>query len=148
VIKRRAGGAESGTGSFRGALGPFDEAETESVRPTQSFLLALLAGALVGAAGLFAFGCHGAHPLTPAERGAVIYRSNCSACHNENPNLPGSLGPAIAGSPKELIEARVLHGAYPVGYDPKRRTHIMRPLPWLGPHIDDLTAYLAAAKTD
>lgn len=86
--------------------------------------------------------------MTPAERGAVIYRTNCSACHNENPNLPGSLGPAIAGSPKELIEARVLHGAYPVGYDPKRRTHIMRPLPWLGPHIDDLTAYLAAAKTD
>jgi mono/diheme cytochrome c family protein len=86
--------------------------------------------------------------MTAAERGAVIYRTNCIACHNENPNLPGSLGPAIAGSPKELIAARVLHGAYPVGYDPKRHTHLMRPLPWLGPHIDDLTAYLAAAKTD
>ena len=98
-------------------------------------------------AALVANGCHGAHQMTAAERGAVIYRTNCSACHNENPNLPGSLGPAIAGSPKELIAARVLHGAYPVGYDPKRRTHIMKPLPWLGPHIDDLTAYLAAAKS-
>ncbi|HTT76374.1 MAG TPA: cytochrome c [Candidatus Binataceae bacterium] len=107
----------------------------------------LLVGALIGAAGLVAVGCRGSHMTTAAERGAVIYRSNCSACHNENPNLPGPVGPAIAGSPKDLIAARVLRGAYPVGYDPKRHTHIMRPLPWLGPHINDLTAYLDASKT-
>jgi len=84
--------------------------------------------------------------MTAAERGAIIYRTNCSSCHNENPNLAGSLGPAIAGSPRSLIAARVLHGAYPGGYVPKRHSHIMRPLPWVGPHIDDLTAYLAAVK--
>jgi mono/diheme cytochrome c family protein len=86
--------------------------------------------------------------MSPAERGAVVYRTNCIACHNWNPNLPGALGPAIAGSSKALITARVLHGAYPVGYNPKRHSHIMRPLPWLGPHIDDLTAFLEAAKAN
>jgi mono/diheme cytochrome c family protein len=150
VIKRRAGGVE-----FDGAPGPFDDrrpivvgVEAESGNEAQEplYLSAILACVLIAAAAVAAAGCHGAHQMTAAERGAVIYRTNCSACHNENPNLPGALGPAIAGSPKELIAARVLHGAYPVGYDPKRHTHIMRPLPWLGPHIDDLTAYLAAAK--
>lgn len=148
MIKRRAGSVE-----FDGAPGPFDgrptaiDLEAESGNQAPFYLSAILAGVLMVSAALVANGCHGAHQMTAAERGAVIYRTNCSACHNENPNLPGSLGPAIAGSPKELIAARVLHGAYPVGYDPKRRTHIMKPLPWLGPHIDDLTAYLAAAKS-
>jgi mono/diheme cytochrome c family protein len=148
VIKRRAGG-----GVFDGAPGPFGErratvidVEDASGREAPLYLSAVLACAVMVAAAMVAAGCHG-HQMTAAERGAVIYRTNCSACHNENPNLPGPLGPAIAGSPKELIVARVLHGAYPIGYDPKRRTHIMKPLPWLGPHIDDLTAYLAAAKS-
>jgi mono/diheme cytochrome c family protein len=110
-------------------------------------LLAILIASVTGAAGVIAAGCH-PHAATAAERGAVIYRTNCIACHNANPNLPGSLGPAIAGSPRDLIAARVLHGAYPVGYVPKRHTHIMRPLPWLAPHIDDLTAFLDAAKAD
>jgi hypothetical protein len=107
-------------------------------------LLGILITSITGAAGLVIAGCH-PHMATPAERGAVIYRTNCIACHNANPNLPGSLGPAIAGSPRDLVAARVLHGAYPVGYVPKRHTHIMRPLPWLGPHIGDLTAFLDAA---
>lgn len=114
--------------------------------PTR-FLLALLIASLMGAAGIVAAGCH-PRVATAAERGAVIYRTNCIACHNANPNLPGSLGPAIAGSPPELIAARVMHGAYPIGYVPKRHTHIMRPLPWLGPHIGDLAVFLDAAKTD
>jgi mono/diheme cytochrome c family protein len=147
VIKRRAGGVE-----FDVAPRPFDyrptviDVEAESGHVAPLYLSAVLACAVMVAAAMVAAGCHG-HKMTAAERGAVIYRTNCSACHNENPNLPGALGPAIAGSPKELIAARVLHGAYPVGYDPKRRTHIMKPLPWLGSHIDDLTAYLAAAKS-
>lgn len=107
-------------------------------------LLAILIVSIMCTSGVVAAGCH-SHVMTPAERGAVIYRTNCIACHNADPNLPGSLGPAIAGSPRDLIAARVLHGVYPVGYMPKRHTHIMRPLPWLGPHIDDLTAFLDAA---
>jgi mono/diheme cytochrome c family protein len=111
------------------------------------YLLGLLIGTVAIAAGVVVAGCH-PHETTAAERGAVIYRTNCTACHNENPNLPGSLGPPIAGSSRSLIEARVMHGAYPAGYVPKRHSHIMRPLPWLGPHINDLTAFLDATKAN
>jgi len=83
---------------------------------------------------------------TQVAAGRQIFIINCSSCHNINPNLDGSLGPAIAGSPRALVAARVLHRAYPPGYKPKRATHLMRPLPWLAPEIDDLTAYLAAAR--
>ncbi len=78
--------------------------------------------------------------------GRQAFLINCASCHNINPNLDGSVGPAIAGAPRDLVEARVLHQAYPPGYTPKRTTHLMRPLPWLAPKIDDLTAFLAAAK--
>ena len=78
--------------------------------------------------------------------GRKAYMANCALCHNTNPNLPGSLGPPIAGAPRQLVEARVLHRSYPPGYKPQRGTHLMRPLPWLAPKIDDLTAFLAYAK--
>jgi mono/diheme cytochrome c family protein len=92
-------------------------------------------------------GCNGSPPrtLTPVQRGEVLYRTNCASCHNRDPNLPGPLGPPIAGSPFALVQARVLHGAYPPGYTPKRSTHEMRPLPWLKGQVGDITAYLQAA---
>ena len=62
-----------------------------------------------------------------------------------DPNLPGSQGPPIAGSPRELVEARVLHLSYPPGYTPKRTTHAMRTFPQLAGHIDEITAFLAEA---
>jgi len=74
--------------------------------------------------------------------------TNCVVCHNPNPNLPGSQGPAIAGSSRALVEARVLHLAYPPGYTPKRNSHAMRAFPQLAGEIDNLTAFLQAAKTD
>jgi mono/diheme cytochrome c family protein len=80
------------------------------------------------------------------EEGRKVFLINCASCHNINPNLDGSVGPAIAGSPRALVEARVLHQSYPPGYKPKRNTHLMRAMPWLAPKIDDLTAFLAAAK--
>jgi mono/diheme cytochrome c family protein len=86
--------------------------------------------------------------LTPAQRGEVVYRTNCASCHNRDPNLPGPLGPPIADSPFALVQARVLHAAYPPGYKPKRGTHEMRPLPWLDGHVGDITAYLKAAAQD
>ena len=84
--------------------------------------------------------------VTPVQRGRVIYMSNCIVCHNADPNLSGSQGPPIAGSSRELIEARVLHVSYPPGYTPKRKTHAMRAIPTLAPEIDNLTAFLKAAK--
>lgn len=76
----------------------------------------------------------------------MIYITNCVVCHNPDPNLPGSQGPPIAGSSEALIEARVLHLAYPPGYTPQRKTHAMRAFPQLKNHIGDLTAFLDAAK--
>lgn len=84
--------------------------------------------------------------VTPVQRGRVIYMSNCVVCHNADPNLPGSQGPPIAGSSRELVEDRVLHLAYPPGYTPKRKTHAMRAIPTLAPEIDNIVAFLAAAQ--
>ena len=64
--------------------------------------------------------------MSAADRGEVVYRTNCISCHNRDPNLPGPIGPAIADSPRALIEARVLHGTYPPGYAPQRTTRTMR----------------------
>lgn len=85
--------------------------------------------------------------VTPVQRGRVIYMANCVVCHNADPNLPGSQGPPIAGSSRELVESRVLHLSYPPGYTPKRKTHAMRAIPTLAPEIDNIVAFLAAAKT-
>jgi mono/diheme cytochrome c family protein len=86
--------------------------------------------------------------LTPVQRGEVVYRTNCISCHGRNPNLSGPLGPAIAGSSRTLLEARILAQSYPPGYRPKRNTHQMRSLPWLSGSIGDLKAYLDAAARD
>lgn len=82
----------------------------------------------------------------PYERGELVYKNVCIACHNADPALPGSLGPAIAGSSRELLEHRVLHGTYPEGYERQRDSSIMPQFPHLAGSIDDLTAYLARAS--
>lgn len=105
-------------------------------------------GVLLAATACFLIGCSSHGPQTPVQRGRVIYMTHCAVCHNLNPNLPGSLGPAVAGSSRALLEARVLHLTYPPGYKPKRETHKMRAFPQLGPEIGDLTAFLQSAKTE
>jgi mono/diheme cytochrome c family protein len=87
-------------------------------------------------------------PMTAAERGRMVYVTNCVVCHNADPNLPGSQGPPIAGSSRELVYDRVLFLKYPPGYKPKRNTHTMRALPQLANQIDDLTAFLDEAAKD
>ena len=81
-------------------------------------------------------------PDTPVARGESTYKHVCIACHAANPSEDGSLGPAIAGSSRELIEARVVHASYPEGYEPKRNTQAMPKLPHLAGAVDDLAAYL------
>ncbi|MGH8011822.1 MAG: c-type cytochrome [Candidatus Binataceae bacterium] len=83
--------------------------------------------------------------MTAAQRGRVIYRQDCISCHNENPRLPGAVGPPIAGSSRTLLRARLIHHSYPPGYHPKRHTHIMRAMPWLASDINDIAVYLAEA---
>ncbi len=77
-----------------------------------------------------------------AARGRRVYLGNCTACHAMDPSQPGSLGPEVTGSSRELLEKRVLHATYPEGYEPKRTTTLMVALPHLAPDIDALTAYL------
>ena len=77
-------------------------------------------------------------------RGRQAYLGTCIACHNMNPSLDGAIGPAVKGSSKELVEARVVRAEYPAGYKPKRDTHAMPPQPQLAGSVDDLVKFLNA----
>lgn len=88
-------------------------------------------------------GGSGSELSAAAYEGRRVYLSTCAACHNADPNQPGTLGPEIAGSSRELVEARVLRGEYPPGYTPKRTSRAMVPLPHLEHRIDELVAYLS-----
>jgi mono/diheme cytochrome c family protein len=86
----------------------------------------------------------GQHALSPlAEQGRRTYQSVCIVCHNGDPTQDGAAGPAIAGSSRELLEARVLRGEYPPGYTPKRPGAAMPRFEYLADQIDALAAYLA-----
>jgi mono/diheme cytochrome c family protein len=101
------------------------------------------AQALLGAAAALALAACGREQLSPeAERGRQVYLSQCTACHASDPAQPGPVGPAIKGSSRELLEAKVLRGTYPPGYTPKRTTAVMPPQPQLAPEIDALAPYL------
>jgi hypothetical protein len=56
--------------------------------------------------------------------------------------LPGAVGPALRGTPRDVLEAKLLRGTYPDGYTPKRSSRIMQPMPALAPDVDALAAYL------
>lgn len=88
-------------------------------------------------------GCedHGQLPL--AEQGRRVYQANCIACHNPDPARDGPLGPAVACSSRELLEARVLRAEYPPGYAPKRDSKLMPAQPFLRGDLPGLAAYLA-----
>jgi mono/diheme cytochrome c family protein len=90
--------------------------------------------------------CSGGEPsgLSPlAQDGERVYQNVCIACHNGDPTKDGALGPAVAGSSRELLEARVVRGEYPPGYTPKRPGGVMPRFEYLEPQIPALTAYLA-----
>jgi mono/diheme cytochrome c family protein len=88
----------------------------------------------------------GEAPPTDAavQQGKTLYSNVCVVCHDADPNLPGSLGPAIAGSSRELLAAKVLRAEYPPGYTPKRPGQTMPRLAYLADGIDALAAYLAS----
>ena len=102
---------------------------------------------IVPALGLFACG-GGSSTETPSgagdrERGRRIYMATCIACHNVDPARDGAIGPAVKGSSRELLEARILSASYPPGYTPKRKTALMPKQPQLAKDIPDLAAYLS-----
>jgi len=77
-----------------------------------------------------------------SEQGKAVYNTLCIACHNPDPALVGAIGPAVRGASRELLEARVLRGEYPPGYNPKRTTKLMPPMVHLANDIDHLTEFL------
>ena len=83
-------------------------------------------------------------PVDLVARGRSVYSANCIACHAVDPAQDGSLGPAVAGSSLELLEARVLHAEYPEGYTPKRTSGLMVAMPHLERELEALHAYLNA----
>ncbi len=104
---------------------------------------------LVSAAlALALWGCTSQSPSAPvlsplAQKGRTVYVTQCAACHNpSDPTKPGSLGPEIAGSSKELIRARLFDASYPPGYTPKRATKQMQKLPHLVGDVDALHEFL------
>jgi mono/diheme cytochrome c family protein len=104
-------------------------------------LCGLAAGAVLAGCG---DGGSSGPALSPeAQRGKTVYTVNCTACHAADPNLAGGLGPDVAGSSLELLEARVLRAEFPPGYTPKRDSRVMIALPHLEPDIPALHAYLA-----
>ena len=79
-----------------------------------------------------------------AARGRAAYMSNCAACHGPDPSVDGAVGPAIAGASNAMLEARVLHAAYPPGVTPKRTTRTMVALPHVAAELPHLGAYLGS----
>ncbi len=115
-------------------------------------LAILLAGALAcGSVLVGALACGsgedpGSSATALAKRGKAVYQANCIACHSIDPSQDGGVGPALAGSSLELLQAKVLRNEYPPGYTPKRTTGNMIALPHLEPELPALAAYLAAGE--
>ncbi|MGH7929696.1 MAG: c-type cytochrome [Candidatus Binatia bacterium] len=110
---------------------------------------AKLAGILLLPAALIISACSrdsdqssGASKNPDWKRGRAVYVANCVACHNGDPSKDGPIGPALKGSPPELLEHRVLRTEYPPGYKPKRNTKVMPTFPFLKSEIKYLAAYL------
>jgi mono/diheme cytochrome c family protein len=99
---------------------------------------------------LFFLACTSSAPSSAEEelikRGQTTYITQCASCHNADPKKEGVLGPAVFGSSKQLLEARVLNGIYPAGYSPKRQTQVMQALPHLKNEMDALTSFLNQKK--
>jgi len=103
--------------------------------------LALIAGAAMACAGESE---ESGDPVVA--RGEKIYRNVCVVCHDADPNQSGPLGPAIADTTRELLEAKLLRGEYPAGYAPKRNSQQMPRFEFLEPDLDDIAAFLASRR--
>ena len=82
-------------------------------------------------------------PSALSKRGRLVYQTSCTACHNADPKLPGTVGPEVFGASLELLEARILRAEYPAGYAAKRPTKMMTALPHLKGDLPALEAYLS-----
>jgi mono/diheme cytochrome c family protein len=107
-------------------------------------LIALVLLTMGGCTKKEAGGGGGVAPDPVVAQGRNVYAASCTACHNRDPAKDGALGPAVAGSSLELLERRIVHGDYPEGYEPKRKSKVMVALPHLKGEIESLHKYLSS----
>lgn len=120
------------------------------------FFISMCRALIVGLASLIFIGCtkketKNLDPQTMTleqklERGRSIYLANCAACHNANPQIDGSIGPAVFGSSLDLIKARLMEAKYPEGYKPKKDSATMVKLPHLEKEIPFIFEFLNASQ--
>ncbi len=77
-----------------------------------------------------------------AKEGRAVFLAYCAACHGADPSKDTPLGPAITGSGEELLRLRISETKYPPGYQPKRDTALMVPIPAAVPKVPQLAAFL------
>ncbi len=87
-------------------------------------------------------GCAGDSGSPLANRGRQIYLSQCTSCHAADPAQAGPVGPPLKGASRDVVDAKVLRGAYPPGYKPKRPTQVMPPQPQLANDVPALAEFL------
>lgn len=117
---------------------------TRSVRPL------FRAAPILGAAALLSLSltaCQKKEAASPEQarldKGRTLYTLRCASCHHpSDPRKEGGIGPAIAGSSPELLDARLNRSAYPEGYAPKRATTVMPKLPTTPEELEALHAFL------
>lgn len=82
--------------------------------------------------------CFGVYSLSKAPRdevpagkieplyrhGRAVYRIRCVGCHNSDPNLPGTVGPALKGVSKELLFNRLKNGKGSMPAQPNTLKHL------------------------
>ncbi len=109
---------------------------------------------LVLCAGMLATGCspgsnEETEPPDLVSQGKLVYVNVCIACHNGNPALDGSVGPAVAGASEALLTAKLLRGEYPPGYVAKRPGGAVMPrFPQYAEQIPALAAYLQSIPVE
>ena len=76
------------------------------------------------------------------QEGKRVYLTTCVTCHNSNPHKPGSIGPDLYTTPREVFQSKVPSGLYPKGYTPKRKTRVMPKFKHLTNKVDAIYNYI------
>lgn len=83
-------------------------------------------------------------------RGRQLYLSNCTSCHNRDPNVKGPIGPELVDAPLSVMTSKVMTGVYPAalpaGFVPKRKTKLMRKIPKLEKEIPSIHLWIQSVK--
>jgi mono/diheme cytochrome c family protein len=84
------------------------------------------------------------------QKGQRIYLTQCTSCHNRDPNKKGGVGPELIDTPLEVMQAKVVTGRYPeklpAGFTPKRTTKAMKAFPALKNDVSAIYAYIISIK--